>query len=106
MATLKLKTSDFRIVTRRRTLPIPIQTARSLFDVMRSLLREEARGEAYRLIGAGLSDLLEAGSSSDLFADAEARALKSEQAIDVLRAKFGSEAVVSGRALKRRTEPH
>jgi DNA polymerase IV len=106
VATLKLKTSDFRIVTRRRTLPIPIQTARSLFEVMRSLLREEATGDAYRLIGAGLSDLLEAGASSDLFAEAEARALKSEQAIDVLRAKFGAEAVVSGRALKAKREPH
>jgi DNA polymerase IV len=105
VATLKLKTSDFRIVTRRRTLPIPIQTARGLFEVMRTLLREEATGDAYRLIGAGLSDMLEAGSSSDLFADAEARALKGEQAIDVLRAKFGAEAVVSGRALKAKREP-
>ncbi|HET9160194.1 MAG TPA: DNA polymerase IV, partial [Caulobacteraceae bacterium] len=100
VATLKLKTTDFRIVTRRRTLPVPTQTAKTLFGVMRELLREEARGEPYRLIGAGLSEMLEAGTASDLFADAETRALKGEQAIDALRAKFGAGAVVSGRALK------
>jgi DNA polymerase-4 len=100
VATLKLKTADFRIVTRRRTLPVPTQTAKTLFAVMRELLREEAKGEPYRLIGAGLSDLLEAGTASDLFADAESRALKGERAIDVLRARFGAGAVVSGRALK------
>jgi len=36
-------------------------------------LRDEAKGDAYRLIGAGLSDMLEAGTSTDLFADGEAR---------------------------------
>jgi DNA polymerase-4 len=105
VATLKLKTSDFRIVTRRRTLSVPTQTAKTLFAVMRELLREESKGDAYRLIGAGLSDMLEAGASTDLFAQDEARALKGEQAIDSLRAKFGAEAVVSGRALKSRRQP-
>jgi len=105
VATLKLKTSDFRIITRRRTLAVPTQTAKTLFAVMRDLLREEAKGDAYRLIGAGLHELLEAGTSSDLFAEAETRALKGEQAIDALRAKFGSDAVVSGRALKSRRNP-
>jgi DNA polymerase-4 len=105
VATLKLKTSDFRIITRRRTLPVPTQTARTLFQVMRQLLREEARGEPYRLIGASLSDMLEAGTASDFFAGEETRALKSEQAIDALRAKFGADAVVSGRALKTRRQP-
>jgi len=105
VATLKLKTTDFRIVTRRRTLPVPTQTSRTLFQVMRELLREEAKGEPYRLIGASLSDMLEAGGASDFFAEDESRALKSEQAIDALRAKFGADAVVSGRALKTRRQP-
>ncbi len=101
VATLKLKTADFRIVTRRRTLPAPTQTARTLFAVGKELLRAQASGDAYRLIGIGMSDLAEAGDApEDLFAEDETRARRSERAIDALRAKFGSDAVVSARALR------
>jgi DNA polymerase-4 len=100
---LKLKTPDFRLITRRRTLPIPTQTARSLFAVARELLAGEADGRAFRLIGVGVQDLAEASDAGeDLFGSHEARALKNEQAVDVLRARFGSAAVLSGRALKPR----
>jgi DNA polymerase-4 len=100
---LKLKTADFRLLTRRRTLPVPTQTARTLFACARELLRAEAGGTAYRLIGVGAADLLEAGSAAgDFFADAEARALKQETAVDALRARFGDTAVRTGRALRPR----
>jgi DNA polymerase-4 len=99
---LKLKTPDFRLVTRRKTLSEPIQTSRGLFAAARDLLRAEATGGAYRLIGAGLSDLTEATDApADLFATPETRTRKTERAIDALRARFGKEAVVSGRALKK-----
>jgi len=99
---LKLKTADFRLVTRRRTLPAPVQTARGLFAATRDLLRVKARGGAYRLIGAGLSDLADAADApADLFAQGETRARATEKSIDKLRARFGQGAVVSGRALKR-----
>jgi DNA polymerase-4 len=100
VATLKLRTADFRIITRRRTLAAPTQAARTLFSVCRELLAAEAGGRAYRLIGAGLSDLVDAAEGLGLFADEERRARSSEQAIDALRARFGADAVVSGRALK------
>jgi len=101
VATLKLKTADFRIVTRRRTLPAPIQTARMLFAATRELLRPEL-GPAYRLIGAGLSDFEDATDApEDLFDRGEARARATEKSLDALRAKFGRDAVVSGRALRR-----
>src|SRR5690606_24744490 len=71
VVTLKLKTADFRTVTRRRTLPIPTQTAKTLFTVGRDLLRAEAGARSYRLIGVGISDLVEAASAEDdLFAGA------------------------------------
>lgn len=97
--TLKLKTDRFKLLTRRRTLPVPTQTARTLFGVGRELLAEEPR-RRYRLIGIGLSDLLEAAAPSDFFDDGEARLRKTETTIDGLRARFGEAAVVSGRALK------
>jgi DNA polymerase-4 len=102
VATLKLKTSDFRSLTRRRTLPAPTQTARTLFAALRPLLEEETRSHRrFRLIGAGLSGLA-AGSEEDavLFADVERRARRTESAIDRLRDRFGEEAVVTGRALR------
>jgi DNA polymerase-4 len=101
VASLKLRTPDFRIITRRRTLPMPTQTARTLFAVARELLAAEPAGRSYRLIGTGLSDFIEAGTAEDdLFADNERRSLKSETAVDALRARFGKGAVVTGRALK------
>ena len=98
---LKLKTTDFRLVTRRRTLPAPIQTARGLFAAAREMLKAEANGRPYRLIGAGLADLTEASDVGvDLFDTGEARARKAEKSVDALRARFGKAAVVSGRVLK------
>lgn len=97
---LKLRRTDFRIVTRRRTLPEPVQTARGLFAAARELLTPEL-GRPYRLIGVGMADLIDAEDApSGLFDTAEARALKTETAIDALRARFGASAVVAGRALK------
>ena len=98
---LKLRKADFRIVTRRTTLAEPVQTARVLFSAGRDLLKPEL-GEPYRLIGIGLAEIAEAGAApAGLFATAETRALKTETAIDALRAKFGAAAVVAGRALKK-----
>jgi DNA polymerase-4 len=98
---LKLKTADFRLVTRRRTLPVPTRTAKTLFAVGRELLAREATGRPYRLIGIGMADLIEGeAQAADFFAGDEARALKTETAVDRLRARFGKDAVVTGRALK------
>ncbi len=101
MAVLKLRKTDFSIITRRRTLPAPTQTAKVLFHTARELLAREIDGTAYRLIGIGATDLMEAGSAEgELFAGEETRALKSETAMDALRERFGSAAVLTGRALK------
>ncbi len=97
---LKLRRTDFKIVTRRHTLPEPLQTARGLFAVARELLKPEL-GRSYRLIGIGMADIVDADDApAGLFASTETRALKTETTIDALRAKFGAGAVVAGRALK------
>ena len=101
VAVLKLRRTDFSIITRRRTLPAPTQTARSLFAVGRELLAKEVNGAAYRLIGIGLTDLGGTGTGAgDLFAGDETRALKSETALDSLRERFGADAVFTARALR------
>ncbi|MDP3405465.1 MAG: DNA polymerase IV [Brevundimonas sp.] len=100
---LKLRRADFRIVTRRTTLPEPVQTARALFAVGRELLKPEL-GSPYRLIGIGLADITDVEDApAGLFDTGEQRTLKTETTIDALRAKFGATAVVAGRALKPKT---
>lgn len=106
VVTLKLRLTDFRILTRRRAIAVPTQTARTLFAVGRELLAKEADGKPYRLIGIGLAELVEADAvEHDLFAGDERRALASEKMADSLRARFGSAAVTSGRALRAKSTP-
>ena len=100
VASLKLRAADFRLITRRRTLPVPTQSSRALFAVARDLLAAEARGGRYRLIGAGLSDFVDAADGLDLFAEAERRDRRGEKALDALRERFGRDAVMTGRALR------
>jgi DNA polymerase-4 len=101
VVTLKLRTADFRILTRRRTLTTPTQTARVLFGIARRLLHGEADGRRFRLIGVGLSDLMDGAAEALLFdAQEEGRALSTETAVDRLRERFGKAAVITGRALR------
>ena len=101
VVTLKLRTTDFKIVTRRRTLPIATQTAKTLFAVGRDLLAAEATGRPWRLIGIGIADLVEAETvNADFFGDAERRALTEERAVDAIRTRFGADAVTSGRIFR------
>jgi DNA polymerase-4 len=54
---LKLKTGDFRLITRSRKTGIPTQDAIAIFDAVMPLLEREATGADYRLIGVGCADL-------------------------------------------------
>lgn len=101
VVTLKLKTPDFRLLTRRRALAEPTQTARTLFAAARELLRREADGRTFRLIGVGLSDLSPAvQGGGDLFGGDEQRILTEEKTADAIRARFGPQALTRGRALR------
>ena len=101
VVTLKLRTADFRIVTRRRTLPVATQTGRTMFAIGRELLAREATGRPYRLIGIGIADLVQAeAAGDDFFAGDERRALAGEKTLDAIRARFGAGAVISGRAFR------
>ena len=106
VVTLKLKTSDFRSRTRRRTLNEPSQLADTLFKVGRELLAPEVDGTRFRLIGIGFSALQAAvGDSGDLLDPNAIRRATAERAMDKARAKFGGDAVVKGRMLKPRPDP-
>lgn len=57
--TLKLKRADFTQITRRHKNPEATQTADALFQTAVELLESEATGVSFRLIGVGVSDLIE-----------------------------------------------
>ncbi|MCC6890755.1 MAG: DNA polymerase IV [Hyphomicrobiales bacterium] len=93
--TLKLKTADFRLRTRAQTLSRPTQLAGRIFTAGRELLRHEADGTPFRLIGIGVSSLCDA-RATDLADLIDHRSAEAERAVDRLRAKFGDEAVFRG----------
>jgi DNA polymerase-4 len=101
--TLKLKRADFRIVTRRHSLPDATQTADRLYREARALYDAARDPGPFRLIGVGLSELTEADEAdrmSDLLDPQAARRLAAERATDAIRARFGKEAIIKGRALR------
>ncbi len=97
--TLKLKTADFKIRTRARSLASPTRLANRIFAASRGLLKTEADGTRFRLLGVGLSALvdLKAADPADLM---DARVAEAEQAVDRVRARFGENAVVRGLAFE------
>ena len=97
--TLKLKTADFRIVTRSRRLRGATRSAEELFQAAEPLLVRETDGRAFRLIGIGVHDLVEAGQfvQGELFGGVGSTQGKVEKALDAVREKFGGDAIVKGR---------
>jgi DNA polymerase-4 len=105
--TLKLKTADFRILTRARSLDSPTQLADKIFAVGRELLSREIDGTRYRLIGIGVSALADGGAADpvDLIDRGAERRAKAERAVDRVRGKFGQQSVVKGLAFDGKREP-
>ena len=101
--TLKLKTADFTIRTRARSLPSPTQLASRIFAAARDLLKREADGTRFRLLGVGLTALT-AAAEADPADLVDGRAAQAEHAVDRVRARFGGDAVVRGLAFERREE--
>ena len=101
--TLKLKKGDFQTVTRRQTLSDPTQLADRIYRTAREMLDRSGLKGPFRLIGTGITDLCPgagADSSPDLLdPDARTRA-KAEAAADAIRARFGKDAIIKGRALR------
>ncbi|MBL9051338.1 MAG: DNA polymerase IV [Tabrizicola sp.] len=101
--TLKLKRGDFQLVTRRHALTDPTQLTDRIYRAARDLFDHAGTAGPFRLIGVGISDLApedQADLSQDLL-DPEARKrAAAERATDAIRARFGSDAIIKGRALR------
>ena len=103
VVTLKLKRSDHSLITRRQALRDATQLADTLYRSARGLMDQLPTGAAYRLIGVGLSDLGPedgADRSGDLLDPQAVQRGKAEKATDLIRQKFGADAILKGRALR------
>ena len=101
--TLKLKKGDFQLVTRRHALPDPTQTADRIYRAARELFDHCGVVGPFRLIGVGISDLTpeaEADRLGDLLDPGAGKRAAAERATDAIRARFGRDAIIKGRALR------
>jgi DNA polymerase-4 len=95
---LKLKTHEFQIRTRNRQLADPTQLADRIFRLGLQLLEKETDGTRYRLIGIGVSDLVDASRADpgDLVDIQATKRALAEGALDKVREKFGRTALETG----------
>lgn len=102
--TLKLKTSRFKTLSRSRSGLPATQLATRIFDCGQELLKREATGTAFRLIGIGVQDFAPAedADTGDLVDQRSRTDAKAEKAIDALRARFGDAIITRGTGVEPR----
>ena len=100
--TLNLKRADFQTLTRSRTLASPTQLSEVIYRTALALLEKEANGPAFRLIGVGVADILDAEEADqpDLLQQNAPKARRIEQAVDAVRSKLGADAIAKGRRIR------
>ncbi len=106
--TVKIRDRDFKTRQASHTLPDPVEADSTIFSVARNLFQElrRKRRVGVRLLGAGISSLVEGDSPPqlDLFqADALVEPERDRvvsRVLDDLRGRFGDDAILPGRMLE------
>lgn len=101
--TLKVKQIYNKSITRRVTLREPTQIGERIYTEARRMLDDVMDKAPFRLIGVGISGLDSAEMAdqfNDLLAEEDAKKANVERATDVLRERFGKDAVYKGRKLR------
>lgn len=103
VVTLKLKRANHSLLSRRVSLRDATQLADTIYRTASNLFAQVGDQGPYRLLGCGLSDLCperEADMSGDLLDPGASQRSEAEKATDKIRARFGNEAILKGRALR------
>ena len=99
--TLKLKTKEFKLISRSCTIDEPTQIGELIFQYSKTLLDREDDKIKYRLIGVGISNLKDSELCDlyDLINISKTKNAKIEYAIDDIRNKFGKDLIKKGRSI-------
>lgn len=99
--TLKLRYADFTTITRRHTLSQTTDSDQAIFETGARLLKRELSlgKQPVRLIGIGVSNLVEGGRQPDMLDSKTQRLEQLNRAIDRIRNKYGFTAIQTGRTL-------
>ncbi|MFC1981670.1 DNA polymerase IV, partial [Chloroflexota bacterium] len=98
---LKLRYADFTTITRQQTLSQASDTDQDIFDTGCESLKKELSEtkQAVRLIGIGVSNLIEAGHQLDMLDTSAQRLKRLNTTIDRIRNKYGFTTIQTGRTL-------
>ena len=96
---MKLRYADFTTITRSKSLKQAVDADQTIFEVGAELLQRAllADKQLVRLIGIGVSNLMEPGKQLQLFDNSVRRLERLNQAIDRIRLKYGFTAIQTGR---------
>ena len=96
--TLKIKLSDFKLITRSRTLPEPFDTADTLFCTARKLMASLKLSRKVRLAGIGVSNFPAGPTQLNITPSREEseRKQRLDRALDQIHSRFSHARVVRG----------
>lgn len=103
VVTLKLKRANHSAISRQQALHDPTQLADMIYRTARALFDQLGDEGPFRLLGCGLSHLVPEDHVSgygDLLDPDAGKRSDAERASDEIRRKFGSKAILKGRALR------
>lgn len=102
---LKVRYLDFATVARSHTFPAPVSSSAEILATGRRLLQKTAAAErGVRLLGLGAEGLHESGEPRQLGLESAAWE-EIDDAVEQVRARFGSAAVSRARLAERRSRP-
>ena len=103
VVTLKLKRSNFSLISRRLSLRDATQMADTIYQTARGMFDIVSNQGPFRLIGVGIADIIEdaaADLSADLLDPKAAQRRQAERATDAIRERFGPDAILKGRSMR------
>jgi len=92
---LKLKLSDFTLLTRRTTLPEATDDGQAIFHAALGLLERVPPFGRARLTGVSAQELVAQGAQLGLFAPPPSRSARLNAALDRINARFGGDAIAT-----------